>query len=153
MTAKKVKITVTATNAPAPDYVAFAMSSNYLDGGGNQNGNSLNFNANTGQFKLEFDLSDRTSSPALGLAFMSNPSDAMWVGAPGASSCPTGPGDGGGAIDFPPNDNANKLDVTNENLAQANLHFALRFNGNAIGSSQPPYVFDPIISNGGKTVL
>ena len=143
VTAKKTKVTVTARPLGAPPWVGFAMASDYVDKGGKQEGDKLKFDAGAGAFDLSFELADDTS---LGLAFYPDFADAMWVTA--GSSCPSGPGDGGGAI-VPGPLSSKKLSVTNANSVAQTLTFALRFTGAAPGGGETSYIYDPKIINGG----
>ena len=139
-TNKKTKITVTAANT---NPVTFSMTANYEDGGGSQDGsNKLKFNQNAGAFTLVLSLVDNSGKH---LAFYPNASDAMWVAV--GTTCPTAPGNGGGAITFVDVKDG-KLTVDNANAIAQDLTFALRFTGDASGTC-PPYVYDPVIGNGG----
>ncbi len=142
ITAKKTKVRVLATPLEASPWVHFAMDADYVDKGGKQEGEKLKFDANAGAFDLTFTLDDKTG---LNLAFYPDPADAMWVAA-GAGK-PTGPGFGNGAI-VPVSVSRQKLVVTNANWVAQTLNFVLRFEGTA-QSGFPPYVYDPLIVNGG----
>ena len=141
--AKKTRVTVTASPLPAAPWVGFAMTSNYVDKGGKQEGDKLKFDANAGPFDLSFDLDD---SSGLQLAFYPTVADAIWVAV--GDSCPTAAGNGNGAISAGSASNQ-KLVVTNANAAAQTLTFALRFTGNAPGGGEKTYVYDPKIINGG----
>jgi len=136
---KKTKITVTAANT---NPVTFSMTSNYENGGGSQKGDRLDFDKGAGAFTLVFSLVDNSGK---NLAFYPTPSDAMWVAV--GAVCPTGPGNGGGAITFNSVKDG-KLTVDNANAIAQDLAFELRFSGNASGGC-PPYVYDPVIGNKG----
>lgn len=141
-TAKKTKVTVKATPLGAAPWVHFAMEADYVDKGGKQEGEKLKFDANAGSFDLSFNLDDKTD---LNLAFYPDPADAMWVAV--GTAKPTGPGFGNGAI-VPVSVSRQKLVVTNANSVAESLNFILRFYGTAKGDF-PPYVYDPLIVNGG----
>jgi len=141
--AKKTKVTVTASPLSATPWVDFAMTADYEDKGGKQDGDKLEFDAKAGAFDLSFDLDDKSG---LQLDFYPDVADAMWVAV--GSTCPTGPGNGGGAI-APGSASNNKLVVTNANQVAETLSFELRFTGNAPGGGQTTYVYDPKIVNGG----
>ena len=143
VTAKKTKVTVTATPLGSAPWVSFAMTSDYVDKGGKQEGDKLKFDANAGDFELSFKLEDQTS---LQLAFYPDFADAMWVAV--GDSCPTAAGDGGGAIS-PGAVSNRKLVVGNANAVPQTLTFALRFTGNAPGGGETTYAYDPKIINGG----
>ena len=142
-TNKKTKVTVTATPLASAPWVSFAMNADYPNKGGKQQGDELDFDAGAGPFDLRFDLDDQTN---LDLAFYPDFADAMWVVE--GFDCPTGPGNGNGAI-TPQSVTAKRLTVTNRNAVGQTLTFALRFTGAKTGPSAPPYVFDPRIVNGG----
>ncbi len=141
-TAKKTKVTVTATPLAAAPWVSFAMNADYPDKGGKQEGEKLKFDANSGAFDLTFDLDDNTD---LDLAFYPTAADAIWVAI--GTTDPTGPGFANGAI-TPVSVTNTKLTVTNANAVAETLTFILRFSGAANGD-YPPYVYDPEIVNGG----
>ena len=141
--AKKTRVTVTATPLGGAPWVSFAMASDYVDKGGKQEGDKLKFDANAGPFDLSFDLDD---SSGLQLAFYPDAADAMWVAV--GSSCPSGPGNGNGAI-TPVSAGNQKLVVTNANQVAQTLTFALRFTGDAPGGGETTYAYDPKIINGG----
>jgi hypothetical protein len=144
VTARKTRVTVTAsTSSSSPQGVEFTMAADYVDKGGKQEGDKLKFDPGAGPFDLKFDLDDTTS---LGLAFYPEFVDAMWVAV--GSSCPAGPGDGGGAI-TPRSVTDRKLNVTNANSVAQTLAFALRFTGTAPGGGKTTYAYDPKIINGG----
>jgi hypothetical protein len=142
-TAKKTRVTVTATPLGAPPWVDFAMASDYVDKGGKQEGDKLKFDAGAGDFELSFRLVDQTS---LQLAFYPDFADAMWVAA--GDNCPTAPGNANGAIS-PGTASPSKLVVSNANSIAQTLTFALRFTGNAPGGGETSYIYDPKIINGG----
>ena len=142
-TAKKTKVTVTANPLSAAPWASFTMAADYVDKGGKQDGDKLKFDANAGPFDLSFELDDNTS---LGLAFYPDFADAIWVAV--GDACPTGPGNGAGAI-TPGSVSNKKLVVTNTNSVAETLSFELRFTGSAAGVGVPPYVYDPKIINGG----
>ena len=142
-TEKKTKVTVTASPLAVAPWASFAMTSDYVDKGGKQEGDKLKFDANAGAFDLSFELADNTS---LGLAFYPDFADAMWVAV--GEACPTAPGDGNGAI-TPGSVSNKKLAVTNANSVAQTLTFALRFTGNAPGGGQMTCPYDPKIVNGG----
>lgn len=142
-TAKVTKVTVTASPLEAAPWVRFAMTADYIDKGGKQDGEKLKFYAHAGPFDLSFDLDDKTK---LKLAFYPEFADAMWVAV--GTTCPTERGDGGGAI-IPVSVADQKLVVTNANFVEQTLTFALRFSGTASSGGYPPYVYDPQIINGG----
>ena len=141
--AKKTKVTVTASPLNVTPWVDFAMTADYENKGGKQKGDKLEFDANAGDFDLSFDLDDKSG---LQLDFYPDVADAMWVAV--GSTCPTGPGNGGGAI-APGSAATNTLVVTNANQVAETLSFELRFTGNAPGGGQTTYVYDPKIVNGG----
>lgn len=138
-TNKKTKITITAAST---NPVTFSMTSNYENGGGSQKGEKLEFDKNAGAFTLVFSLVDNSGKH---LAFYPNASDAMWVAV--GTTCPTAPGNGGGAITFDSVKDG-KLTVDNANSIAQDLTFALCFTGDASGGC-PPYVYDPVIGNKG----
>ena len=146
VTGKKTKVKVTATPLGAAPWVTFAMRADYLNQGGQQDGDELVFDPGAGPFTLTFDLADDTD---LDLAFYPQFSDAIWVAV--GSDCPTEPGDANGAI-TPVSVADKKLVVTNQNAVGQNLTFMLRFTGNASAGGHPPYVYDPGIVNGGGRV-
>ena len=88
VTGKKTKVKVTATPLGAAPWVTFAMRADYLNQGGQQDGDELVFDPGAGPFTLTFDLADDTD---LDLAFYPQFADAIWVAV--GSDCPTGPGD------------------------------------------------------------
>ena len=95
-------------------------------------------------YRMEFDLDDKSGRD---LEFYQNPADAMYVN---VGSCPQGPGNGGGQIDFETVTNGKKK-LTIKDVNQdppCNLHYMLRFEGAANGAC-PPYEYDPEIRNGG----
>ena len=147
VSAKKTKVTVTATPLDAAPWVSFAMAADYPNKGGKQDGDELKFDAGAGDFELSFELDDQT---ALNLAFYPDFTDARWVA--GGSICPTQAGDGDGAI-TPGTIADAKLVVTNANAVGQTLTFALRFTGDASTGGYPPYVYDPEIVNGGGRVV
>ena len=144
VSAKKTKVTVTATPLDAAPWVSFTMDADYPNKGGKQDGDELKFDAGAGEFDLSFELDDQT---ALNLAFYPDFTDAIWVAV--GSICPTQAGDGDGAI-TPGTVADKKLVVTNANALGETLTFALRFTGDASAGGYPPYVFDPQIINGGN---
>lgn len=144
---KKATVTITATRLPAAPWVHYEMAAKFPDKGGSQDGDKLKFDAKEGPFELVFDLDDQTKGLKLG--FLPSFAEAMWV-APG-TSCPQGPGNGGGAISAG-SVNANKLVVNNANAIDETLTFALRFTGIDSPGGFPPYVYDPIIINGGGSI-
>jgi hypothetical protein len=146
-TAKKTKVTVTATPLAAAPWVGFAMAADYPDKGGKQDGDKLKFDAGAGEFDLSFELDDQT---ALNLAFYPSPADAIWVAV--GTTCPTQAGNGDGAITAVSATNK-KLVVTNANSVPQTLTFALRFSGIQSSGNYPPYVYDPEIVNGGGRVF
>lgn len=146
VTGKKTKVKVTATPLDAAPWVTFTMRADYLNQGGQQDGDELVFDPGAGPFNLTFDLADDTN---LDLAFYPDFADAIWVAV--GSDCPTRPGDGDGAI-TPVSVADKKLVVTNQNAVGQTLTFMLRFTGNASGTDYPPYVYDPGIVNGGGRV-
>lgn len=94
-------------------------------------------------YRMEFDLNDKSGQ---NLTFYPTPADAMYVQ---VGSCPSGPGNGAGQIDFETVTNGKKkLTIKDVNQAQCNLHYMLRFDGKA-GVGGPPYQYDPEIRNGG----
>jgi hypothetical protein len=140
-TAKKTKVTVTATRSSVTQGAEFTMAADYVDKGGKQDGDKLKFDADAGPFRLSFELDDDSG---LGLAFFPGFADAMWVAV--GEACPTMAGNGNGAI-TPESDPSNKkLVVINANSVAQTLTFMLRFSGTG-GSG--PYVYDPKIVNGG----
>ena len=142
-TAKKTKVTVTATPLATDPWVSFAMKADYPDQGGKQEGEKLKFDARAGEFDLTFELDDETD---LKLAFYPTPADAMWVAV--GTTDPDQPGFANGAI-TPVSVTGKKLVVTNANFIAETLTFILRFSGTASSGGHPPYVYDPEIVNGG----
>lgn len=135
----KVKITArTGTVEP----VDFSMDAHFPDQGGKQDKDALKFDKHAGPFELTFTLDDKTS---LGLGFYPDVTQAMWVAA--GSSCPAGPGNGGGVIS-PVSVVSDTLTVMNANEVEETLTFALHFTGESNGKC-PPYSYDPQIKNGG----
>jgi len=145
VTAKKTKVTVTASPLSVAPWVSFAMTSDYVDKGGKQEGDKLKFDANAGDFELSFKLEDQSGQQ---LAFYPDVDDAIWVAV--GDVCPTMPGNGNGAISSGSVSNQ-KLVVNNANAVAQTLAFALRFTGTASAGGFPPYVYDPLIVNGGGT--
>jgi hypothetical protein len=142
--AKKTKVAVTASPLTTAPWVSFAMSADYVDKGGKQEGaDKLKFDAHAGDFELEFKLNDESG---LQLAFYPDFADAMWVAV--GDNCPTAPGNGNGAIS-PGTASPSKLVVSNANSIAQTLTFALRFAGNAPGGGETSYIYDPKIINGG----
>jgi hypothetical protein len=142
VTAKKTKVTVTASPLAAAPWVSFAMAADYPNKGGKQDGDKLKFDGGAGDFDLSFELDDQTE---LNLAFYPSATDAIWVAV--GTTCPTEAGNGGGAI-TPVSVSNKKLVVSNANAVAQTLTFALRFSGTQ-SSGYPPYVYDPEIVNGG----
>ena len=145
--AKKTKVAVTASPLSAAPWVSFAMRADYVDKGGKQDGDKLKFDANAGEFELEFKLDDQSG---LQLAFYPDFADAIWVAV--GDNCPTAAGNGNGAIS-PGTASQRKLVVSNANAVAQTLTFALRFAGNAPGGGETSYAYDPKIINGGGTGL
>lgn len=143
VTAKKTKVTITASPLAVAPWVSFAMTSEFVDKGGKQDGDKLKFDANAGDFELSFKLVDQSG---LQLAFYPDFADAIWVAV--GDTCPTAAGNGNGAISAG-SASSQKLVVSNANAVAQTLTFALRFTGAASAGGYPPYVYDPQIINGG----
>ncbi len=93
-------------------------------------------------YRLQFNLEDKSGRK---LEFYGSPKDAMYVK---VGACPTGPGDGGGQINFEAVD-ANKKKLTIKDFNRdppCTLHYMLRFEGDPNGTC---YQYDPEIKNGG----
>lgn len=100
----------------------------------------------TNATEIHFSLRDDTG---LGLNFMRNFADVIYVGT--GTACPPPRGNQGGQITFR-SSSANLLKVLNANSGNAiDLKYALRFNGqdNLAGGENQPYVYDPDLKNGG----
>lgn len=140
---KSVTIDVTADPAPAPTWVTFAMNAKFPGKGGKQDGDALEFDFGDGPFDLTFSLKDNTK---LKLGFLPDVTEAIWVAV--GPKCPTRAGDAGGQFKATKSTKL-QLSVTNTNGTKQDLCFALRFTGVQSDPSHPPYVFDPIVKNGG----
>ena len=148
---KKVKIKVRADPGTDGRLVDWSYEADFENGGGSGNNRELKFDKGPGFYRMEFSLDDDTD---FDLAFLEEPTEAMWV-ATGTHCPPPGPGDGGGEIDFELVPVGKKLTVINRNKNEGTLCYALRFSGmrqanpEKPGTFVPPYVFDPIMINGG----
>jgi len=105
----------------------------------------------SGEHKLEFTLDDTSGK---NLEFYGDPGSAMWVN---VDSCPqTGKEhDDKKQIHDKTVASKKKLTLKDVNDEKCDLHYALRFKGDAwtdpvTGTSYPPYEYDPEIKNGGK---
>ena len=148
---KKVKIKVKADPGTEGRLVDWSYTADFEDGGGSNNDKALKFDKGPGYYRLEFSLDDDTG---FDLAFLEEPTEAMWV-ATGTHCPPPSAGNGGGEIDFELVPVGEKLTVINRNRKAGTLCYDLRFNGKEQanpekpGTFVPPYVFDPIMINGG----
>lgn len=110
--------------------------------GGKAKDPPIEFKNKSGNWDMDFEFHDATN---LGLQFMADAEDAMWVRQ--GSGCPNGKGNGG-QITFSSNPTAHKLSVTDDNQnAACDLHFMLRFTD----GDDNTYEYDPIIKNGGSS--
>ncbi len=143
---KKVKVKVTAKRGTR-ELVDWTYDADFLDGGGSNNKNKMKFDKGSGPHRITFTLVDETG---FGLKFYPDATETMWVAA--GASCPTQAGDGGGEILFDRKEVKNELTVVNRNENAGELYYALRFDGlvQQVGKQlYPPYVYDPIMDNGG----
>ena len=151
--ARKTKVTVTASPGSGNELVAWSYSAKFEDGGGSNDKktSTMKFDKGSGAHDVTFVLVDDSG---FGLAFEQEPTDALWAAA--GTACPTGAGNGGGEILFEKTPVGSKLTITNQNQAAGDVAYALRFSGERRanpakpGSFVPPYVYDPIMSNGGR---
>lgn len=148
---KKVSVKVTARPGTEGRLVDWSYDADFENGGGTSTKHELKFNEGPGVYRIEFSLVDDTG---FDLDFLQVASEAMWV-ATGTNCPPPGPGNGGGEILFERDPVGNKLTVINQNINEGELCYALRFSGRRQanpekpGALVPPYMFDPIMSNGG----
>ncbi len=99
-------------------------------------------------YRMEFRLDDKSGH---NLKFYGEPENAMYVQ---VGACPSGPGNGGGQIDFEDVD-ANKKKLTIKDFNHdppCSLYYMLRFDGDRSGVC-PPYQYDPEIRNGGGGIV
>lgn len=109
--------------------------------GGKAQDPPIEFKNKSGSWDMDFEFHDATG---LGLEFLADAHDAMWVRQ--GSGCPNGKGNGG-QITFGGNPSSSKLSVTDDNQnAACDLHFMLRFT-----DGNDTYEYDPIIKNGGSS--
>lgn len=145
--AGKVDVMVTADPGTGGELVNWTYEAKFHPGSGGSNGkNVMKFAKGSGAHRIDFTLTDNTG---YGLAFYDTPEEAMWV-ATGTSCPPPGPGDGdgGGEIQFL-HVKKGVLSVINKNHNPGDLCYALRFDGQP-QLLTPPYVYDPIMNNGGR---
>ena len=131
-----VRVNLRADPGPAPGTVAWNSTvSFHPPGPGHGNGNRFEITA-PGEAEILFDLDDRSG---LQLRFRPSANEAFWIQQ--GTSCPNGPGDGGGqfAVDRVQN---TRLTVTDFHTDSDEYCYALRFDSN-----QGLQVFDPIIKN------
>ncbi len=141
--ASQVDVTVTADPGTEGRLVDWSYSADFHPGSSGSNSkNVMKFPFGSGAHRVEFALTDNTG---FGLSFYTEPTDAMW--AVKGTACPTGAGDAGGEIQYL-NVQKGVLAVINKNKDTGDLCYALRFDGKAQQSVRP-YVYDPIMSNGG----
>lgn len=143
---KKTKVKVTADPGTAGRLVDWSYDARFDNGGGsNPSKNVMKFDKDSGSHQIIFTLDDNTG---FDLKFYPQPHDAMWV-AVGTNCPPPCAGDGGGEILFTcVSQDRDVLTVINRNEAEGDLCYALRFDGKR-QLDAPPFVFDPIMTNGG----
>ncbi len=148
---KKVSIKVRAKPGTEGRLIDWSYDADFENGGGSSTKRELKFDAGPGVYRIEFSLDDDTDFK---LDFLQVATEAIWV-ATGTNCPPPGPGDGGGEICFERDPVGNKLTIINQNRNKGELCYALRFDGvrqanpEKPGAFVPPYMFDPIMSNGG----
>ena len=142
-TASKVDVMVTADRGTDGELIKWSYQATFGSGsGGSNNKNTMKFPKDSGAHPIDFALTDNTG---YGLAFYTDPTKAMWAVA--GTTCPTGAGDAGGEIQYLHVKNG-VLSIINKNKTAGDICYALRFEGE-LQLLVPPYVYDPIMQNGG----
>lgn len=145
---KKINIDVRATRAQTGDVKFDCRWKIENDSIGDWKSGPILLPRGPEHYRLVFDLDDKSGRKLL---FYSDPAEALYVQ---VGSCPSAPGNGGGQIDFETVDtNKKKLTIKDYNRdPPCDLHYMLRFDGDAYGAC-PPYEHDPEIRNGGGGTL
>lgn len=142
--AKKVTVGITAIEREDAPWFDYSMVANYHDKGGKQDHNTLVFDSGAGDFDIDFVLRDVPP----GLMFRATFADAFGI-APG-TICPA---IGAGAPGFSGRVSKDRttlfLNNKNEKASAGDYQFVLCFDGPYRDASHPPFVWDPIIRNGG----
>lgn len=111
---------------------------------GSSTKNEMHFPKDSGAHRIEFALTDQTG---FGFSFYTDPTEAMW--AVKGSACPTSAGHANREIQYL-NVKDGVLAIINKNKTRGELCYVLRFEGlPQPQKSVPPYVYDPIMINGG----
>ena len=143
-TAKKVTVGITAIEREDAPWFDYSMVANYHDKGGKQDHNILVFDSGAGDFDIDFVLRDVPP----GLMFRSTFAEAFGI-APG-TACPA---IGAGAAGFSGRVSKDRttlfLNNKNDKASAGDYQFALCFDGPDRDAKHPPFVWDPIIRNGG----
>ena len=141
--ASKVVVMVTGSPGTEGRLVDWSYDANFDPGSsGSNNKDTMKFPYKSGAHRIEFSLTDNTG---FGLSFYTDATQAMW--AVTGTTCPTGAGDAGGEIQYLSVKDG-VLTVINKNKDPGDLCYALRFDGQP-QLLVPPYVYDPIMNNGG----
>ena len=143
-TAKKVTVGITAIEREDAPWFDYSMVANYHDKGGKQDHNTLVFDSGAGDFDIDFVLRDVPP----GLMFRSTFAEAFGI-APGTACPAIGAGAAGFSGRVSKDRNTLFLNNKNDKASAGDYQFALCFDGPYRDAKHPPFVWDPIIRNGG----